>query len=114
MRISDWSSYVCSSDLVAAWLSNSSKKLPCLGSRRWNQANIRLTPVFWAILSTTPVDRATARKPWSPNERSEERRVGKECASTCRSRGSPDHLKKNITTNKIQSTTNTSSSAHRH
>src|SRR3546814_13059198 len=27
--------------------------------------------------------------------RSEERRVGKECVSTCRSRWSPDHLKKN-------------------
>src|SRR3546814_19515363 len=26
--------------------------------------------------------------------RSEERRVGKECVSTCRSRGSPDHEKK--------------------
>src|SRR3546814_15538763 len=26
--------------------------------------------------------------------RSEERRVGKECVSTCRSRGSPDNLKK--------------------
>src|SRR3546814_4321924 len=28
-------------------------------------------------------------------ERSEERRVGKECVSTCRSRGSPYHSKKN-------------------
>src|SRR3546814_20450469 len=28
--------------------------------------------------------------------RSEERRVGKECVSTCRSRWSPDHSKKNI------------------
>src|SRR3546814_13870522 len=28
--------------------------------------------------------------------RSEERRVGKECVSTCRSRWSPDHYKKNI------------------
>src|SRR3546814_12527802 len=28
--------------------------------------------------------------------RSEERRVGKECVSTCRSRWSPDHLKKQI------------------
>src|SRR3546814_12303636 len=27
----------------------------------------------------------------SPRERSEERRVGKECVSTCRSRGSPFH-----------------------
>src|SRR3546814_14706306 len=26
-----------------------------------------------------------------PNSRSEERRVGKECVSTCRSRWSPDH-----------------------
>src|SRR3546814_19222122 len=31
--------------------------------------------------------------------RSEERRVGKECVSTCRSRWSPDHLNKN---NKIK------------
>src|SRR3546814_16483863 len=29
------------------------------------------------------------------SDRSEERRVGKECVSTCRSRCSPDHLKKN-------------------
>src|SRR3546814_16505511 len=29
--------------------------------------------------------------------RSEERRVGKECVSTCRSRWSPDHQKKNKT-----------------
>src|SRR3546814_12359899 len=28
-------------------------------------------------------------------QRSEERRVGKECVSTCRSRGSPNHSKKN-------------------
>src|SRR3546814_21055164 len=31
-------------------------------------------------------------------ERSEERRVGKECVSTCRSRWSPYHYKKNNTT----------------
>src|SRR3546814_12327820 len=30
--------------------------------------------------------------------RSEERRVGKECVSTCRSRWSPYHLKKKLTT----------------
>src|SRR3546814_15433543 len=29
-----------------------------------------------------------------PIRRSEERRVGKECGSTCRSRGSPEHKKK--------------------
>src|SRR3546814_17507985 len=31
----------------------------------------------------------------NPETRSEERRVGKECVSTCRSRWSPDHKKKN-------------------
>src|SRR3546814_13685883 len=43
----------------------------------------------WNIVGLT---RAHAR------QRSEERRVGKECVSTCRSRGSPDHEKKNTTT----------------
>src|SRR3546814_7800180 len=30
-------------------------------------------------------------RPWRQRARSEERRVGKECVSTCRSRWSPDH-----------------------
>src|SRR3546814_20352237 len=34
---------------------------------------------------------------FAARERSEERRVGKECASTCRSRRSPDHEKKKTT-----------------
>src|SRR3546814_13880090 len=33
----------------------------------------------------------------SVEDRSEERRVGKECVSTCRSRWSPDHIKKKTT-----------------
>src|SRR3546814_18885500 len=33
-------------------------------------------------------------EPGVATRRSEERRVGKECVSTCRSRGSPYHLKK--------------------
>src|SRR3546814_17832220 len=37
------------------------------------------------------------RQSFSANDvRSEERRVGKECVSTCRSRWSPYHYKKNI------------------
>src|SRR3546814_14797711 len=45
------------------------------------------------------------RPPW----RSEERRVGKECVSTCRSRWSPYHYKKNTknTTSHTQQTKNT-------
>src|SRR3546814_13731679 len=39
--------------------------------------------------------------------RSEERRVGKECVSTCRSRGSPDHEKK-----KSENTSNRNTTRH--
>src|SRR6188768_4375303 len=38
--------------------------------------------------------RRFARPPYPSRGRSEERRVGKECQSTCRSRWSPYHLKK--------------------
>src|SRR3546814_12686134 len=37
----------------------------------------------------TPIDASDPA--WSPLSRSEERRVGKECVSTCRSRWSPYH-----------------------
>src|SRR3546814_2906554 len=40
---------------------------------------------------------ATASVPPSDRPRSEERRVGKECVSTCRSRWSPYHYKKKKT-----------------
>src|SRR3546814_7364770 len=73
MRISDWSSDVCSSDLdpVArfifdqAHLAFSCQRVPCCGR---GQAEFIMPP-----------------------GRSEERRVGKECVSTCRSRWSPYH-----------------------
>src|SRR3546814_18130323 len=39
---------------------------------------------------------ATRQKHAEVARRTEERRVGKECVSTCRSRWSPDHSKKNI------------------
>src|SRR3546814_16749780 len=39
---------------------------------------------------------------WIARLRSEERRVGKECVSTCRSRWAPYHLKKNKTQKKHQ------------
>src|SRR3546814_11735443 len=39
-------------------------------------------------------------------QRSDERRVGKECVSTCRSRWSPYHLKKKHNTNNYTQSTN--------
>src|SRR3546814_3978046 len=68
MRISDWSSDVCSSDLFPQTLNP------------WRRDDGRR-------------DQATAdRGPRASRFiRSEERRVGKECVSTCRSRWSPYH-----------------------
>src|SRR3546814_7230582 len=69
MRISDWSSDVCSSDLSYC---PPKKPLQCSSPS-----------------TCTGCDRQSARL--SRNRRSEERRVGKECVSTCRSRWSPYH-----------------------
>src|SRR3546814_10369083 len=74
MRISDWSSDVCSSDLVSANPGFTS------WARRVNSCT--------AGLSCTS---ATSGSNSGPGGRSEERRVGKECVSTCRSRWSPYH-----------------------
>src|SRR3546814_3723562 len=81
MRISDWSSDVCSSDLEPDVEHRpEDREDEChLQDRRQDveqgEAQQRLDGVVAAL------DRA----------RSEERRVGKECVSTCRSRWSPYH-----------------------
>src|SRR3546814_3384748 len=82
MRISDWSSDVCSSDLAA--------RRP-----RHIWTSRRRTPPR-AMRCTTP---STGTR-WR-GIRSEERRVGKECVSTCRSRWSPYHSKENKHKNKL-------------
>src|SRR3546814_14007095 len=118
MRISDWSSDVCSSDLLVssllavAALAMSIRTPVCLpapeqdvfqpvftaaGGRRRKPVrafcrttarnlNHASTTIF-AVLQERAL-RATSLM------RSEERRVGKECVSTCRSRWSPYHYKK--------------------
>src|SRR3546814_8035899 len=73
MRISDWSSDVCSSDLMRR------------AAPRRAPAGVG-KPVRNAKCLTTSYD-VPRRRP----ARSEERRVGKECVSTCRSRWSPYH-----------------------
>src|SRR3546814_2754739 len=70
MRISDWSSDVCSSDLFMRFVRNAGNRV------LFGQAK------FGDVEQAEPVQRIL---------RSEERRVGKECVSTCRSRWSPDH-----------------------
>src|SRR3546814_14229978 len=83
MRISDWSSDVCSSDLVPPCASRPppSRTLAPLALASATRRST-LSSASWLISG-----------PWLT--RSEERRVGKECVSTCRSRWSPYHYKKN-------------------
>src|SRR5216117_4251172 len=70
IRKGDWSSDVCSSDLRAS---------------RPRQAPAPVE-VYWLVSTAIPGAYAL--------DRSEERRVGKECPSLCRSWWSPYHLKK--------------------
>src|SRR3546814_3120488 len=91
MRISDWSSDVCSSDLFTdfavafAWLEQ---------AHIWMR--LFLDPKFLYSVKFRKETREleTQIASWLnryDSERSEERRVGKECVSTCRSRWSPYH-----------------------
>src|SRR3546814_14320151 len=101
MRISDWSSDVCSSDLVA----ERAEIFPLLSGHIWEKTlqiahqwprslqhlrlsvNIGATELAAEDFARKFLERIDA----SGFDRSEERRVGKECVSTCRSRWSPYH-----------------------
>src|SRR3546814_14419962 len=111
MRISDWSSDVCSSDLgvlrLAIDCTQGNAARPCGWSfcrRGQRQGKIRRPAPPERVMSEhsltalSPVvgryaAKADALRPIFSEFglRSEERRVGKECVSTCRSRGSPYH-----------------------
>src|SRR3546814_18300405 len=111
MRISDWSSDVCSSDLPAErqlhGLAADGPDLPALNTDRrrptWSLGFRPLLPregpillIAWACnrsgkLATISRWGCLPSSPASSLPRSEERRVGKECVSTCRSRWSPYH-----------------------
>src|SRR3546814_16618901 len=91
MRISDWSSDVCSSDLFL----ERGKRFP---SSRNVRANCCMPISARQIDSGTDLSAHHAEfgHKYSKPRRSEERRVGKECVSTCRSRWSPYHYKKKV------------------
>src|SRR3546814_10790214 len=75
MRISDWSSDVCSSDLGSQFVFSQH----CKAARKNGLSEEKIAAIpNWSVADC-----------YSP--RSEERRVGKECVSTCRSRWSPYH-----------------------
>src|SRR3546814_12880279 len=109
MRISDWSSDVCSSDLrlgrhaadVDAGAADGAvadqRDLGAfLGSRdgggepgRSRADHGEVVPAVGIVAGTAAIQHV---------RRSEERRVGKECVSTCRTRWSPYHYKKKTST----------------
>src|SRR3546814_11361233 len=93
MRISDWSSDVCSSDLDDG-TGRPGRRIPSADRHPQveagkpvlhvgRHAGIDIVGIHGALLPHGP--------------RSEERRVGKECVSTCRSRWSPYPYKKKKT-----------------
>src|SRR3546814_18072330 len=115
MRISDWSSDVCSSDLAynkhAEWLGGvvyedpwlvgghnglSNSEDPARPEDPYPRVRELRAVMREAGLDETPIVMAggvwwlSEWTDWLDN-RSEERRVGKECVSTCRSRWSPYH-----------------------
>src|SRR3546814_3712105 len=93
MRISDWSSDVCSSDLVLlqgswAWfVSYEGKKQPPLHDLMHGFVGKRIHTKKMKAATLAEVGEELSATQY----RSEERRVGKECVSTCRSRWSPYH-----------------------
>src|SRR3546814_11667948 len=97
MRISDWSSDVCSSDLLDA----ARRALEPGETLVWADrpdpqalARSRLPQVIRGVLGLAVIATflwLSFLPNWPGGLRSEERRVGKECVSTCRSRWSPYH-----------------------
>src|SRR3546814_14025868 len=104
MRISDWSSDVCSSDLGDTEIFGDMALVNEL-----HKPDIAFVPIgdrftmgaesaalacnrYFDFKKILPIHHSTfPLLTGTPAARSEERRVGKECVSTCRYRWSPDH-----------------------
>src|SRR3546814_15115055 len=107
MRISDWSSDVCSSDLAAPGATDAEKAHAFaehpIGSgpfmfeswERGSSMRIVRNPHYWKMGEDGKplpyLDAVDFEIISDDAKRSEERLVGKECVSTCRSRWSPMH-----------------------
>src|SRR3546814_20177193 len=105
LRIRDWSSDVCSSDLIGlpaqlfVFRLISGKHPLAIGLHRLvlalERLDLRGQLLEPAVLPVDRLELVLGRL------RSEERRVGKECVSTCSSRWSPYHYKKKRATSHI-------------
>src|SRR3546814_18357139 len=102
MRISDWSSDVCSSDLFN-FLEDRLDRWHGVGTSNWEpimdsgRANNRLASTYYIEdgsffrLRNLQLGYNFDQEILDRLKSSEERRVGKECVSTCRFRWSPYH-----------------------
>src|SRR3546814_2221757 len=86
MRISDWSSDVCSSDLYEVFLLSRIRE-------EWDRRHDNEHAIAYGLEHTGRIITAAAVVMIAAFSgfRSEERRVGQECVSTCRSRWSAYH-----------------------
>src|SRR3546814_17299169 len=102
MRISDWSSDVCSSDLIAYTLQDSAPAALLTQADTLDRVGALNVPII--DLDSLQLQAELGSNPQIPeltpshlayvlytSGRSEERRVGKEWVITCRSRGAPYH-----------------------
>src|SRR3546814_12636000 len=90
MRISDWSSDVCSSDLHARETGNRHVEI---GGQFLQQRG--------GIIARRREATNVTTRAKHPSRQIGRARVGKECVSTCRSRWSPYHEKKHTTTTTV-------------
>src|SRR3546814_14784542 len=104
MRISDWSSDVCSSDLRLA-IRTHAAQVEKQFALRLGRGDLDQTPIAHNVFVDFSLDPVNGKRHQTHPAfgvktfyrlhqahiafRSEERRVGKECVSTCRSRWSP-------------------------
>src|SRR3546814_17086628 len=96
MLSSDWSSDVCSSDLFDSTLTNVLKErfaLP-LSLDAFFDTFMQRTGAHFDTQLAALLEQERERLFPNGEGRSEERRVGKECVRTCRSRWSPYHTNK--------------------
>src|SRR3546814_12552495 len=113
MRISDWSSDVCSSDLPCRAVETAQRPATSGGraaqdiprhdapglAGKADRAAPDLYPPPRAARSGRGGERDRRRRLRLPaRKRSEERRVGKACVRTCKSRVAPNHVKKKTKT----------------
>src|SRR3546814_10914304 len=85
MRISDWSSDVCSSDL------SERRRRAGLARCRRRYCRVYRARLLPRFADAYIFERHAGAIDGGARDSSEERRVGKECVSKCRSRWSPDH-----------------------